>query len=441
LPPGTLFCPCSEKPPVRRSRFNRTNLDRLALPPGDDERTRSGRPVRQRIYWDDRQPGFGIMVSRTARSFVVQKDVRGRSVRVTIGRYPTWTPERARKRAQELLVEMDRGEDPNARKRQERARGITLGEAVELHVDAMRAKECAQVSIDEVRASVGRYLNGWTARGLAGLRRDECARRHRIITERHGPYVANRAMAVLRACYNSARRVHAELPANPVEAVTFNPVRRRREPIAWEDLPAWGETVASLRNPMRRDLQLFLLLTGLRSTDGRTVRWEHVDFEAGTIHRPKPKGGEDRAFTIPLSEAVLGLLRRRREENAVLYPDDGGWVFPTRGKRGRVQPVNQVRELRYEPGTRRKVPILPSPHRLRDTFVAAAVESGVGAVQLKALINHSLPANPDDVTQGYYRPSMEALRDAIEKTTRFLIDRGCWIEDAPVAQSDRASGS
>ena len=44
------------------------------------------------------------------------------------------------------------------------------------------------------------------------------------------------------------------------------------------------------------------------------VRWEHVDCEAGTIHRPKPKGGEDRAFTVPLSEEVLGILRRRREQ-------------------------------------------------------------------------------------------------------------------------------
>lgn len=33
--------------------------------------------------------------------------------------------------------------------------------------------------------------------------------------------------------------------------------------------------------------------------DAATIRWEHVDFEARTPHRPNPKGDRDRAFTIP----------------------------------------------------------------------------------------------------------------------------------------------
>lgn len=79
----------------------------------------------------------------------------------------------------------------------------------------------------------------------------------------------------------------------------------------------------AIQNPIRHDLQLFILLTGLRSTDAKTVRWEHIDFEAGTLHRPKPKGGEQRAFTVPVSQAVLDILRRRRDENAIIFPQDG----------------------------------------------------------------------------------------------------------------------
>jgi integrase len=44
---------------------------------------------------------------------------------------------------------------------------------------------------------------------------------------------------------------------------------------------------------------LFLVSTGLRSLDARTLRREHVDFAAGTLPRPRPKGGEDQAFTVP----------------------------------------------------------------------------------------------------------------------------------------------
>ena len=31
-------------------------------------------------------------------------------------------------------------------------------------------------------------------------------------------------------------------------------------------------------------------------------------------------------------------------------------------------------------------------------------------VEIKALVNHSLPANPDDVTEGYYRPYGRTLK-------------------------------
>lgn len=98
---------------------------------------------------------------------------------------------------------------------------------------------------------------------------------------------------------------------------------------------------------------------------------------------PAPRGGEDRAFTVPLPGFLPGLLRRRRDENRVLFGDDSGWAFPSRSTSGRVTHVREAKEQRYAPrrtkGEKlRKVNWLPSPHRLRDTFVAACVESGHG---------------------------------------------------------------
>ena len=93
---------------------------------------------------------------------------------------------------------------------------------------------------------------------------------------------------------------------------------------------------------------LLACTTGLRSTDAKTVRWEHVDFERWTVHRPKPKGGEDRAFTVPVAAFVLDLLRRRRKENGLLFPEgDGGWVFPSRRRSGGVSHVAEPKEQRY----------------------------------------------------------------------------------------------
>lgn len=301
------------------------------------------------------------------------------------------------------------------------ARGPTLAEAIELHLRAMRAKGCVSRSRDAFRDECARHLADWLERPLDSLRRHEVASRHERLSDTSGPWLANRVMQQLRAVWNTAARRFEELPAtNPVVAVTFNRVRRRREPIPWRELPAWRAKVERLRNPVRRDLQLFLLFTGLRSLDARTVRWEHVDLNAATLHRPRPKGGEDRAFTVPVARFVLDLLRRRRAGNAALPFLDDGWVFPTRDRAGRVTHVREAKQQRTVAG--RKVRHLPSPHRLRDTFATAAHEAGVHPLDLKVLLNHALPA-PDDVTQGYIRPSVEHLRGSAEAIARFLLER------------------
>ena len=301
------------------------------------------------------------------------------------------------------------------------AREPTLATAIEMHLAAMRAKRCRPRSLDTLATEQRHHLADWLARPLAEIRRNECALRHEHLTATSGPYLANRVLQQFRAVYNTAARRFEHLPPiNPVVAVTFNRVRRRREPIPWPELPAWRARVAALRNPIRRDLQHCLLFTGLRSLDARTVRWEHLDLERATLHRPSPKGGEERAFTIPLAAPVRALLERRREANEHEFGNDEGWVFPTRDTHGRTTHVVEAKQQRTVAG--RKVRHLPSPHRLRDTFASAAHEAGVHPLDLKVLMNHALPA-ADDVTQAYIRPSLEHLRGCVETVATFLTER------------------
>ena len=125
---------------ARRLKLTKANIGRHCRPdPG-------GKVV---IYWDTRLPGFGLRVGATSRSFVYQKDRRGRrTVRCTIGRYPTWDPEQARKKAQELAGRIDQGENPNETRRAEAARGVTLQQAMDLHMERLRAKGGSPRTID-----------------------------------------------------------------------------------------------------------------------------------------------------------------------------------------------------------------------------------------------------------------------------------------------------
>ena len=401
-------------------KLTSTSVRKRCRPPREGERKASGKPLYEIWYWDTEDRGFFLKVTPNSSTFYVQRDVAGRTRRVKIGRYPTWTVDQARRRARELMVEMDQGVDPNAQKREAAARSTTLREAMGMHMASMRARNCAPKSLETLEYELGRQLADWLDRPLIEIRPKECAARHQRITEQHGRYAGNRALQAFRAVWNTAQRSLEDLPDCPTRAVTFNKTKRRRQPIPWDQLQAWREAVESIQNPIRRDLQFFILLTGLRSTDAKTVRWEHVDLDAGTIHRPKPKGGEDRAFTVPVSTPVLEILERRRTDNAAIYPRDEGWVWPSRNMSGGVTHVAQVKEQRYVAG--KKTTTFPSPHRLRDTFATAAHEAGVDLYDLKVLMNHALPSS-NDVTWGYVRVSVEHLRAATERISAFLLEK------------------
>ena len=60
-------------------------------------------------FLDAKLAGFGLRVGKTKKVFIVEKRVRGKTVRVKIGEFPLVTVEDARKRAQEVLAQMSEG--------------------------------------------------------------------------------------------------------------------------------------------------------------------------------------------------------------------------------------------------------------------------------------------------------------------------------------------
>ncbi len=367
------------------ARLTKAFVDRAAIPEGRA----------QALYWDTELRGFGLLVGRPTKSFVVQKS-GGR--RVTLGRHGVLTVAQARQLAIQALAEIANG-SPNA------APGVTLREAAELHRGLMRRKGCSPRSIEELDYRLNRYLADWLDRPLADISRTETRTRHSKIGAK-APYSANSTFRNFRAIYNTALREH-DLPANPSVAIHWYKERRRQEPV--QDLRAWYREVMRIDNRVRRTYQLFVLFTGLRRRDAATVRWEDVDFEAGTLHRPRPKGGEDRAFTVPLSQVALGLLRFARRRNARLFPGSE-WVFPTRLRDRSVSHIKEPKETRLN---------LPSPHRLRDTYHTACQEAGLGPYDIDVLTNHRPPSGT--VSAGYIRQSMGHLRDCQESVTRHLL--------------------
>jgi hypothetical protein len=214
--------------------------------------------VRQVILWDATQKGFGLVVGKGAKSWVVQARVKGRSTRSVIGRWPTWRVAKARVEALRALSALADGRDVNAEKQAKRERGVTLDEAWELTKEALEVKGRSAVTVAGYERFLG-YLKGWNSRPLAEITPTELRQKHAAIardcasgryakgrerTPESGKYVANRALQAYKLTYNQAAREN-DLPARPWRSVNWFPEERRQTRIPSAGLAEWFRSCAT----------------------------------------------------------------------------------------------------------------------------------------------------------------------------------------------------
>jgi integrase len=304
----------------------------------------------QQIVRDEDVAGFFILIGTRSKTFMIQGDLwedgKRRTLRVKVGDVGKIATREARARAKVLLGSIADGVDP--RPKLEAADGPksmasdpVLREAWERYRDGhMKRKGRSDGTIENYRDHVERLMVDWLEMPLSKLGNDPglVTARHEKLTGENGSYIANGCMRTLRAIYNHARKTARALPAdNPVLAVDWNAEYRRDTALGLGDLGDWFAELAGLDNPVRREFHLFLLLSGHRPDAIKRARVEHVDFRNRVLHVPKPKGGEVKAFDIPLSRPMIRCLLRVLRVGQFLYPEQAReWLFPADSESGHL---------------------------------------------------------------------------------------------------------
>src|SRR5215471_6560559 len=155
---------------------------------------------KQALHWDTELKGFRLLCSGVSgkKSYVVQRELNGKTRRVTVAPANVLALKEARQRAQAMLAEFVRGVDPKAKQ----PATMTLRAAHAAYVAAPRLRAASKADY----AYVAHYLSDWLELPLRNITPEMVEARHASIQSSiaargrySGQAAANFTMVVLRA--------------------------------------------------------------------------------------------------------------------------------------------------------------------------------------------------------------------------------------------------
>ena len=211
------------------------------------------------------------------------------------------------------------------------------------------------------------------------------------------PVARNRVLALVSRLFTLAE--HWEWRpqrTNPARGIERSREEARDRTLSGDEMAALSAALADMEpdSPMAVAAIRVAAVTGLRIGEVLSMRWEHVDVEAGRVLLPETKTGR-RSHDLPTAAlAVLGGL-----------PRVNGWVFASRGE-SRIT-YNTARVAFRRAAERAGIEEVRL-HDLRRTVMTRAAMAGVGVHVLRDLLGHRTTAIADRYIRAVGNPVREA---------------------------------
>ncbi|MBL8628380.1 MAG: tyrosine-type recombinase/integrase [Rhodospirillaceae bacterium] len=382
-----------------------------------------------KIIWDTKLRGFGVMLSplEDTKTYIVRITIKGKTnkkgkpkrPRIALGRVGALTFEEAKQKARWYLTRAGDGIDPREQEKQTAASQRTLLTVVEERIAWVKShKKLRERSLEDYEDMMRFYFKGWHDWPLRNITREDVEKRHKElpgeIKQRRAyakvEITANRAMRALRATIIFAKISDKALPENPVRVLADKGLwygeQKRDSCVPNHLFTKFWEATGQLANTTHRDLLRYIVLTGKRREEARSLRWDQIDFDAKTITASSQKTKSKRKHVLPLSDFLLAMLKERR-----LATNSEDWVWSA------VSATGHVMELKFPLGlVSEKIGLHLTPHDLRRTFSTVA-DRLMSRVFVTRLMDHS----DRTITDRYNASDIEDLRERMQQITDEIL--------------------
>ena len=361
-------------------------------------------------YFDQKQPGLVLRVGRRDKVWYLVYRVKGqeRKRRLRIGIYPSCKLSEAREKAHADINKAKGGEDPALEIKEERD-ALEFNSFVNLFYEQWDAgddwkKEARRLLDRDVLPRLGK-------RKTKDIRRRDIIWLMDEISKRGADTTARRTLAVVRKILNWAvdREV---IEVNPAFRVKGPGKERKKERVFTRDevKKFWeGLDSAKLDTSTRLALK-FILVTGQRPGEVRSMKWDDIESETRIWTLPKTKSG--RTHRVPLGSFAQELIDTS--------PKIAPYVFAGRSSDKPMASSSLASAMRNSIAEMEDVNPA-TPHDLRRTAGTLMAEAGVPRLVISKVLNHAeggVTAIYD--RHGYDNEKSDAL-NRLETTLRGLL--------------------
>ena len=335
--------------------------------------------VKEKVFWDQHLPGFGVRVHATGRKvYVVQTRGPNGQKRVSIGRHGDVSAANARKKAALIIDRIKLGENPVD---SPPVREHTVMELAERYWHVYVNVNCKARTVELYRGALRNHILpavGSMPIGAVG-RADAAALHHQL---RSTPSMANNVILILSKMFSLAA-TWGLLPAgrNPCRSIRRYSIRFRDRYLTQQEYRRLGralcevEADGSIWPPAIAAIRL-LVLTGCRRDEVLTLRWEDVDRTTRELRLRYSKTGPRMVPLTTVVEKVLACIPRQ---------PGNPWVIVGR------KPNTRLSHLRYywcRVRTRAEIQDVRI-HDLRHSYASRALAGGESLTMIGRLLGHA----------------------------------------------------